>query len=133
MNYSETYRLSFAFLPLTFSWSHNIMSHKLLMSHNFTRHHSYIYIIKFILILYLNNSLESSYFILYLSSRIFIFRLKCKLHILSLTKIHSNPLTLLSFNWVIWFSNLFNLGILSNFIKKKIAVKKYFSHIKTNI
>ena len=103
MNYGETYRLSFAFLPLTFSWSHNIMSHKLLMSHNFTRHHSNTHThthieIKSTLILYLNNSLESLYFILYLSSRIFIFRLKYKLHPLSLTKIHSNSLALLSFN-----------------------------------
>ena len=39
------------------------------------------------------------------------------MHTLSLTEIHFNPLTLLSFNQVIEVSNLFNSDLPSNFVK----------------
>ena len=63
------------------------------------------------------------------------------MHSLSLIKIHFSHLTLLSFNWVLHVSNLFNLGISSNSVKmlllsmqltnEKIIWKKKFKHKKS--
>ena len=56
--------------------------------------------------------------------------LKCKLHSLSLTKIHFSLLILLLFNWVFSATNLFNSGIPSNFVKIFPLKKLFFSNEK---
>ena len=57
---------------------------------------------------------------------IFFFLLKRKLYHLNLIQIHFSPLILLLFNWILYISNLFNSGILSNFVLKNALKNFYF-------
>ena len=45
---------------------------------------------------------------------------------LNLIQIHFSPLILLLFNWILYISNLFNSGILSNFVLKNALKNFYF-------
>ena len=55
--------------------------------------------------------------------------LKYKLYSLILTEINFSHLTLLLFNWTLYVSILFDLGLPSNFIEN-LPLKIYHSHMK---